>query len=195
MEEQKMNKLLNSILLSKGLSEEQIAVLEAAGIMTKSDFQTIGDADTLMEIIEIDPERSQKLMNWAVGEPVSSRNEQNSKNEEAGLHTAGAIIVEGADVVKCVHCGTKQPKDYKTGDLCLSCGNQAEPVLNCHWCLSAGPGKFCRSCGSEFVASSDFEIALLLKREGESKNAIVNLVKNMSAQEKETMWAKIRKAR
>lgn len=187
--DKKIPKLLANILKSKGLGDDHIAILEDAGISGKADFEFIGDQQTFMDITGLDEEVSRKVMEWAVGKPKQvSQETQPEENRQQ-------IIVEGSDVVKCVHCDTKQPKDYKTGDLCLSCGNQAEPVLNCHWCLSAGPGKFCRECGSEFVGSSDFEIALYLKREGESKNAIVNMVKNMTGQEKENMWAKVRRAR
>ena len=193
MEEKKINKLVASILKAKGLSEEQLEALENIGIYGKEDFEIVSDAGTLSEILSLDIEVSQKVMEWAMGRGLTIQ----SASPAIPVHqeASGPIIVEGSDVVKCVHCGTRQPKDYKTGDLCLSCGNQAEPVLNCHWCLSTGPGKFCRSCGSEFVTSSDYEIALLLKREGESKNSIVNMIKSLTPQEKENMWAKIRKSR
>ncbi|GAA0893850.1 hypothetical protein GCM10009122_35300 [Fulvivirga kasyanovii] len=190
-EDKKIPKLLVNILKSKGLNDDHIALLEDAGISSKADFEFIGDPQTFMDITGLDEEVSQKVMEWAVGSKKQAQQEAKPEEQQSQQQ----IIVEGSDVVKCVHCGTRQPKDYKTGDLCLSCGNQAEPVLNCHWCLSSGPGKFCRECGAEFVGSSDFEIALYLKREGESKNAIVNMVKNMTAQEKENIWAKVRRSR
>lgn len=188
--EKKIPKLLIKILKSKGLNDDHIAILEEAEICSKNDFEFVGDHQTLMDITGLDEEVSLKVMEWAVGSPKAVQQDKDAVRSEQ-QH----IVVEGADVVKCVHCDTKQPKDYKTGDLCLSCGNQAEPVLNCHWCLSSGPGKFCRECGSEFVGSADFEIALFLKREGESKNAIVSMVKNMTPLEKDNMWAKVRRAR
>lgn len=188
--EKKIPKLLIKILKSKGLSDDHIAILEEAEIFSKGDFEFVGDYQTLMDITGLGEEVSQKVMEWAIGAPKAIGYKKDATHQE---HQH--IVVESADVVKCVHCDTKQPKDYKTGDLCLSCGNQAEPVLNCHWCLSSGPGKFCRECGSEFVGSADFEIALFLKREGESKNAIVSMVKNMTPLEKDNMWAKVRRAR
>ncbi|MDR7128822.1 hypothetical protein J2X69_001154 [Algoriphagus sp. 4150] len=193
MEEKKINKLVANILKAKGLSEEQLEKLEEVGIYNREDFEIVSDAATLSEILSLETEVSKKIMEWALGRSLTFQSP--SQSTPTIQESSGPIIVESSDVVKCVHCGTRQPKDYKTGDLCLSCGNQAEPVLNCHWCLSTGPGKFCRSCGSEFVTSSDYEIALLLKREGESKNNIVSMIKSLTAQEKENMWAKIRKSR
>src|SRR5204863_478751 len=67
------------------------------------------------------------------------------------------VVVESPDAVYCIHCRVKQPKDYNSGDLCVSCGKQAEPILSCYWCSSSGPGKFCRQCGAEFVATSEFD--------------------------------------
>src|SRR5690606_1128742 len=118
--------------------------------------------------------------------------------QPAGENTdtkARPIIVESADIVNCIHCNARQPKDYKSGDLCLSCGNQAEPVLTCHWCYASGPGKFCRSCGAEFVSSAELDLAVLMKREGEAKNSIARQLKEMSSVEKEKLWARVRRAR
>ncbi|GAA5023624.1 hypothetical protein GCM10011506_06620 [Marivirga lumbricoides] len=190
-EENNMNKLLINILKAKGLTEEQVSALEQADITSKADFEYIGDFQTLMDISGIDEETSKSVMAWALG----NKFESNTSSASAGATPSAPIIVESADVVKCTHCGARQPKDYQTGDLCLSCGHQAEPVLNCHWCLNSGPGKFCRECGSEFLSASDYEIGIFLKREGESKNAIVKLVKEMTPQEKDSTWAKIRKTR
>ncbi|MBB4119591.1 rRNA maturation endonuclease Nob1 [Mesonia hippocampi] len=181
-------KLIEKILRSKGANDEQISMLVEAGIQSKADFETIGDTQTLIDVTEMDEAIAESIMQWAVGKPAQQVTvpEETTTNREP-------IVVESADVVKCIHCDTKQPKDYKTGDLCISCGMQAEPVLSCHWCYSTGPGKFCRSCGAEFVASADYEVALYLKQEGESKNAIPGLIKEMSANDKENVWARIRK--
>lgn len=184
-----ISKLLSNILRSKGLDDDHIEALEESGITEKEDFKLIGDYQTLMDMTGIDEEISINVMSWAVGLPIEK------ETQEERAESKGSIVVESSDIVKCVHCDAKQPKDYKSGDLCLSCGNQAEPVQNCHWCLSSGPGKYCRSCGSEFVGSSDFEIALFLKREGESKSAIVSKVNEMTPLEKDNMWAKIRRSR
>ncbi len=185
-----ISKLMNKILKSKGLNDEHITALEEAGISEKTDFEMVGDAQTLVDITGLDEQTSLNVMEWALGTQKASQNDTKS---EASSIQQGSIVIEGADIIKCVHCGARQPKDYKSGDLCLSCGNQAEPVLSCYWCLNSGPGKFCRACGAEFVPSADFELALYLKREGESKSAIGNLVRNMSLSEKEKLWAKIRR--
>lgn len=182
-------KLLESILRKKGATTEDIEALADAGIQSKEDFVMIGDTRTLIEVTAMDIEIAHVIMQWALGTQAASLAVAETVVKQE------AVIVESADVVKCAHCQAKQPKDYKVGDLCLSCGLQAEPVHNCYWCLSTGPGHFCRSCGAEFVASSDYEVALQLKLEGESKSAIGKLVKEMTAVQKENIWAKIRKGR
>jgi len=84
----------------------------------------------------------------------------------------GPIVVESSDVVYGVHCKTKQPKDHSSGDLCTTCGKQAEPILSCFWCTSSGLGTFCRECGAEFVTTAELDLAVLLKREGVANEAI-----------------------
>ena len=51
--------------------------------------------------------------------------------EKAGVNP---VIIDSADIVHCCYCSARQPKDYKSGDLCVACGKQAEPVLTCFWC-------------------------------------------------------------
>ena len=63
--------------------------------------------------------------------------------------------VESPDAVYCVHCKTKQPKDYKSGDLCVACGKQAEPIMACFWCGATGPGKFCRHLLGLIIGAGD----------------------------------------
>ncbi|APA93696.1 hypothetical protein VSP10_13775 [Myroides odoratimimus] len=183
-------KLLEHILCKKGATLEDIKALAEAGIMTKEDFVIIGDTRTLIEITAMNVETAHIIMQWALGTQAST-----GIGVAESIAKQEAVVIESADIVKCTHCQAKQPKDYKVGDLCLSCGLQAEPVHNCYWCLSTGPGQFCRTCGAEFVASSDYEVALQLKMEGESKSSIGKLVKEMTAIEKENIWAKIRKGR
>ena len=104
-------------------------------------------------------------------------------------------MLDTSDAVYCVHCRTKQPKDYKSGDLCVSCGKQAEPILACYWCSASGPGKFCRQCGAEFVATAELDLAILLKREGLPKDEVPRRLKGLSAAEKDVLWGRIRKTR
>jgi len=108
---------------------------------------------------------------------------------------ASNVVLEAADIVHCVHCGARQPKDYKSGDLCVSCGKQAEPVFTCYWCSSGGPGKFCRSCGAAFVPTAELDLAILLRREGLPKDEIPIRLRAMSAEEKDVLWGRVRKMR
>ena len=174
--------LEKNILKTKGLTDAQLKKLSKAGINTRDDFRTVGDASTLADLVAgIRKDVAAAVIAWAVGAAPS-----------AG---GGSVVVESADAVYCIHCRTKQPKDYNSGDLCVSCGKQAEPILSCYWCSSSGPGKFCRQCGAEFVATSELDLAVHLKREGLSKDEVPKKLKAMSAAEKDALWGRIRKSR
>lgn len=176
--------LERNILKSKGLTEGQLEKLIAAGVGSRDDFRTVGDASTLSELAGLSAEVSGKVMAWALG--------------SGGTVTppgGGTFVVESGDVVNCVHCKTKQPKDYKSGDLCISCGKQAEPSFACAWCGANGPGKFCRNCGAEFVPTGELELAICLKREGVAKDEIAPRLRAMSAAEKEALWGRVRRGR
>lgn len=178
--------LERNILKAKGLNDGTIAALQAAGVASRGDFQTIGDADTLAQLVpDIDPDVAAKVMEWATGVAAVKRNDVNGGN----------VLVDSADVVYCVHCKTRQPKDYKSGDLCLACGKQAEPILSCFWCSASGPGKFCRSCGAEFVPTGELDLAILLRREGIPKEEISRRLKSMTPVEKDDLWGRVRRAR
>ena len=178
--------LEKNILKSKGLSDAQLKQLAKAGINTKEDFKTVGDAATLADIVAgISKDVAAAVIAWASGGAAPS----------AGGGGGGNVVVESADAVYCIHCRTKQPKDYNSGDLCVSCGKQAEPILSCYWCSSSGPGKFCRQCGAEFVSTSELDLAVHLKREGLSKDAVPQKLKAMTAAEKDALWGRIRKSR
>jgi hypothetical protein len=175
--------LEKNILKSKGLSDAQLKKLAKAGINSREDFKTVGDAATLAELVAgITKDVAAAVIAWATGAAAAG----------AG---GGSVVVESADAVYCIHCRTKQPKDYKSGDLCVSCGKQAEPILSCYWCSSSGPGKFCRQCGAEFVATSELDLAVHLKREGLSKDEIPKKLRSMSAADKDALWGRIRKTR
>src|SRR5690554_4552064 len=100
-----ISKLLSNILRSKGLDDDHIEALEEAGISQKDDFQLIGDYQTLMDMTGIDEEISINVMSWAVGLPIEK------ETQEERAESKGAIVVESSDIVKCVHCDAKQPKD------------------------------------------------------------------------------------
>lgn len=170
-----------NILKSKGLSEEEIQKLVNAGVKSKSDFSTVGNAETLAHLINIAPEKAQSVMTWAMG--VSSSSSDSSPT----------IVVDNPDIVYCAYCKSKQPKDYKSGDLCFSCGKQVEPIATCYWCATSGPGKFCRNCGATFVPVGELELALQLKSEGISKDEIAKKLVTMNEEEKRMMWEKIRR--
>ncbi|MBS1834383.1 MAG: hypothetical protein JST65_16830, partial [Acidobacteria bacterium] len=171
-----------NILKAKDLKEAEIAALVDTEENSRDALQNVGGTATLLELVpSLDAAAAQKVMEWAVGvKPAIG---------------GGNVVLDTSDVVYCVHCGAKQPKDYKSGDLCSSCGRQAEPILSCHWCSASGPGKFCRSCGAEFVAPAEYDLALLLKREGLPKDEIATRLKNMTPAEKDQLWGRIRRSR
>jgi hypothetical protein len=180
--------LETNILKAKGMADEQIATLAAAGVTSRKHFDTVGDADTLVSLVPtLGKEVADKIMEWAVGAPAAS--------EPATTGAAGRLTIDSADAVYCIHCGTKQPKDYKSGDLCVSCGKQAEPILSCYWCAASGPGKFCRACGAEFVPMGELDLAVLLKREGLPKDEVPLRLKSMTQAEKDDLWGRVRRSR
>ena len=179
--------LEKNILKAKGLTDAQVKKIAAAGIASREDFRTVGNAKTLTELVAgLKTDVAEAVMGWALG---------GAPGPTAGGGGGGAIVVESADAVYCIHCKTKQPKDYNSGDLCVSCGKQAEHILSCFWCSSSGPGKFCRQCAAEFVSTAELELAMLLKREGLPKDAIPGKLAAMSPAEKEVLWGRVRKAR
>lgn len=178
-----LSALEKNILKAKGITGAQLKKLGDAGIASRDDLRTVGNGRTLMELVKgLAPEVAENVMSWALGTAVPA----------AG---GGSLVVESGDVVYCVHCKTKQPKDYKSGDLCVSCGKQAEPILACFWCAASGPGKHCRQCGAEFVPTAELDLAVLLKREGLARDDVPAKLKAMSAAEKEVLWGRVRKHR
>jgi len=170
--------LEKNILMSKGVTAAQIRTMALKGIRCRDDFKHVGDPGTLAALVNVSDETAASVMSWALGVPAA---------------TSKSIVVESGDAVHCVHCGTKQPKDYKSGDLCLSCGKQAEPILACFWCASTGPGRFCRQCGAEFVPTGELELAILLKREGLPKQDIPEKLRGMSQADKDILWGRARR--
>jgi len=181
--------LETNILVAKGLTTAQLESLAGAGIASRADLQTVGDAATLLELVaDIDPDTAAKVIQWATGRAVES------KTVPAPAPTA-SVVFDSADIVHCIHCGARQPKDYKSGDLCTTCGRQAEPILSCYWCSASGPGKYCRACGAEFIPTAELDLGVLLRREGLSKDDIPNKLRSMSASDKDALWGRVRKQR
>ena len=182
--------LERNILKAKGASEGDVAAMVAAGLASRADFRTVGDAETLLSLVPaMAPEVARKVMEWA-----ASGQATRSEVEERG-GGPGPVLVDSADVVYCVHCKAKQPKDYKSGDLCFSCGKQAEPILGCFWCSASGPGKYCRACGAELVPTGELDLAILLRREGLPKEEVPKRLKAMSPAEKDDLWGRVRRSR
>ncbi len=180
--------LEKTILMAKGLTTEQIDALNTAGVASRDDLKTVGDADTLMELAgDIPPAVAAKVMDWAVGRATVQ--------PSAPVAAPANVVLDSADIVHCVYCSARQPKDYKTGDLCISCGKQAEPVLTCFWCSSSGPGKFCRSCGAEFVPTAELDLGILLRHEGLPKDEIPKRLKSLTPEEKDLLWGRVRRMR
>jgi hypothetical protein len=181
--------LEKNILRAKGLSEAQVGALMEAGVASRGDLQTVGDAATLAELVpDVDAGIASKVMEWATGRSQASVGGPTSTQ-------TGNLVLDTADVVYCVHCHAKQPKDYKSGDLCIACGKQAEPILSCFWCSSSGPGHFCRSCGAEFVPTGELDLAVLLRHEGLPKDEITNRLRTMTSADKDVLWGRVRKSR
>ena len=182
--------LEKNILAAKGLKPDQLEALAAASVTGREDLETIGDAGTLRELVgTIDADVAERVMAWATGRAAAAA------VASATPATGGKMLLDTADVVYCVHCSAKQPKDYKSGDLCTGCGRQAEPILSCFWCQSSGPGTFSRSCGAKFVPTAELELAHLLKQEGLPKDEIPKRLEAMPTPEKDLLWGRVRRHR
>lgn len=173
--------LEKNILKSKGVTAAHFKKLKAAGVNGREDFGTVGDAKTLQQLTGLPAKAANQVMQWA----LSSGGEKATQPAQ--------VRVDGADVVFCAHCGAKQPKDYKSGHLCTSCGKQAEPILTCYWCAASGPGKFCRGCGAALVPTGELELAILLKRDGLPKDDIPKKLQSLTQAEKDALWGRVRR--
>lgn len=183
--------LERTILKAKGLSEEQLTALGSMGVVGRADFETVGTVVTLLELLpDLDPEVATRVLEWAT--PTALVAAGGGPTTPAAAPT---IVVDASDAVFCANCHHKQPKDYTPGDLCVNCGRQAEPIEQCFWCGSSGPGKRCRNCGAVFVRTADLPLALLLRRDGLSKDEIPRRLADASLEEKEELWGRVRRAR
>lgn len=180
-----LSTLEKNILKAKGLTEDQLAAMEAAGIGSRADLAIVGDPETLTQLVPgLTIPLAEQVIGWAVGRALA-----------ATAVVAAPMLVDSADVVYCVHCKAKQPKDYKSGDLCTNCGKQAEPMRTCFWCAASGPGAFCRECGSEMVPPAELDLAILLRHEGLAKDEVPKRLRVLSPAEKDLLWSRVRKFR
>jgi hypothetical protein len=188
-----------NILKAKGLSDAQLAYLAEIGVTKREDFSTVATIETLLELMpDLDHSIAARVMEWAgvtaapVETPVAEKDELTEYSKST---YGGKVVLDTSDSVFCVHCGTKQPKDYSPGDLCPNCGRQAEPIETCYWCGSSGPGKYCRSCGATFVRTADLPLALMLRRDGLSKDDIPHKLADLSPSDRDALWGRVRRAR
>lgn len=184
--------LERTILKAKGLSEEQLTALGTMGVQARTDFEQIGTVVTLLELLpDLAPDVATRVLEWALpAAPIA-----NTSAAAAGAAPLPTIVVDSSDAVFCANCQHKQPKDYTPGDLCVNCGRQAEPIEQCFWCGASGPGKMCRNCGAHFVRTAELPLALLLRRDGLSKDEIPRRLAESSVEEKDQMWGRVRRAR
>lgn len=83
----------------------------------------------------------------------------------------------------CESCEATQPVDWKSGDLCSSCGAIARREKRCHWCVQYTPdGRFCRSCGGETVNDEHFGAARMLKASGVDRFSIPERLVKLDAE-------------
>jgi hypothetical protein len=181
--------LERTILKAKGLTDEQLTALGAMGVQGRSDFEQIGTVVTLLELLpDLDSNVAARVLEWAL--PAAP-----AAGPAAPAAPLPTIVVDSSDVIFCANCHHKQPKDYTPGDLCVNCGRQAEPIEQCFWCGASGPGKFCRNCGAHFVRTAELPLALLLRRDGLAKDEIPRRLNEATAEEKEQLWGRVRRAR
>ncbi len=188
--------LERTILKAKGLSEEQLNALGTMGVQGRADFAQIGTVVTLLELLpDLDPDVAARVLEWALPAAPAPAAPITPAGPAAPADPLPAILVDSSDAVLCANCRFKQPKDYTPGDLCVNCGRQAEPIEQCFWCGASGPGRFCRNCGATFVRVAELPLALLLRRDGLSKDDIPRRLAEATDEDKEQLWGRVRRAR
>lgn len=187
--------LERNILKAKGLTEEELAALAEMGLQGRADFEQIGTVATLLELLPtLDPDVADRVLAWALPPAVPVGAAPGSTPDGPGS-APQPLVVDSSDAVFCANCRHKQPKDYTPGDLCVNCGRQAEPIEQCFWCGASGPGRFCRNCAAAFVKTSELALAMLLRRDGLSKEDIPRRLAEATDEEKEQMWGRVRRSR
>jgi hypothetical protein len=74
------------------------------------------------------------------------------------------------EILFCEQCHTRQPIDWRAGNLCIGCGKPPRSELRCGWCARMTPeGAFCRHCGFELTDPLFYGATRMLKAEGVDK--------------------------
>ena len=128
-----LNKLERNILKLKGVTEDQLDAMGAAGIATRADFATVGDATTLLALVPgLKPAVADIVMAWAQGRQPPHGAAAAAAAPSASVQLAAApsaaaakpaILLASPELV-CPHCQAKQPKGRKIEEMCASCGQR-----------------------------------------------------------------------
>src|SRR4051812_6435646 len=89
--------LETNILKAKGLTEAQVTTLGAAGISSRADLQTVGDAATLIELVpDLPIETAAKVIQWATGRAAETA------AAAAAPGPTASVVFDSADIVHCI---------------------------------------------------------------------------------------------
>ncbi len=107
-----LSALERNILKAKGLTEDDLEKLVAAGIRGKQDFHTVGDPTTLVELIGASPHVAEKVMAWALGPATTPASGVPAHGPGGGPEA----------VATCFWCSASG-----TGKFCRRCGAEFVP--------------------------------------------------------------------
>ncbi len=134
-----LNKLERNILKLKGVTDDQLDAMGAAGIAVRADFATVGDAATLLALVPgLKPAIAEIVMAWAQGRqpPPGAVAAASAGGPVASVQLAAApapaaakasIVLASPELV-CPHCKAKQPKGRKIEEMCAACGQRLASV-------------------------------------------------------------------
>ncbi len=147
-----LNRLERNVLKIKGVSEEMLDAIGAAGISSRADFAVVGDAATLCALVPgLKPALAEIVMAWAQGRPApaaavaaaaagapaaapvllaaappsaSASAAPSAASAPAATAAAKPAISLAPPDIICTHCRTKQPKGRKYEEMCAACGQR-----------------------------------------------------------------------
>ncbi len=133
-----LNRLERNVLKIKGVSEEMLDAIGAAGISSRADFAVVGDAATLCALVPgLKPALAEIVMAWAQGPPAaapvllaaappsaSASAAPSAASAPAATAAAKPAISLAPPDIICTHCRTKQPKGRKYEEMCAACGQR-----------------------------------------------------------------------